>query len=74
MDFKYWEKFNLTEEEAIKEFRAKAEDSKYLDAAYKCTDCFRGFSKQDMLKRHVKLRHNEVKQFCYKINQQSFFF
>lgn len=56
-----WKKVILAEEEAVKEFRAKAEDPKYLDAAYKCSDCFKGFSKKDMLNRHVQLRHSEVR-------------
>lgn len=55
-----WKKLILTEDEAVKEFRGKAEDPKYLDAAYKCLDCFKGFSKKDMLNRHVQCRHSEV--------------
>ncbi|CAG5054927.1 unnamed protein product [Parnassius apollo] len=58
-DTSKWEVFTLTEEEALKEFRLKAEDQKYLTASYKCQDCFKGFSKEDMLKRHIKLGHSE---------------
>uniref|UniRef100_A0A2A4K524 Uncharacterized protein n=1 Tax=Heliothis virescens TaxID=7102 RepID=A0A2A4K524_HELVI len=53
----HWKKFTLSEEEALKNFRARAQDKKYLNAAYKCTDCFKGFSKKDMLDRHTQLRH-----------------
>ncbi|PZC77098.1 hypothetical protein B5X24_HaOG203715 [Helicoverpa armigera] len=52
-----WKKFTLSEEEALENFRARAQDKKYLNAAYKCTDCFKGFSKKDMLDRHTQLRH-----------------
>lgn len=54
---KDWKIITLSEEDALKEFRARAEDKKYLDAAYKCTDCFKGFSKKEMLNRHIQLRH-----------------
>ncbi|KAL4717454.1 hypothetical protein ACJJTC_000603 [Scirpophaga incertulas] len=59
LNLTHWKKFNLTEDEAMKEFRARAETPKYLAARYKCTDCFKGFSKKDMLARHTLLRHNE---------------
>ncbi|XP_045762823.1 zinc finger protein Xfin-like [Maniola jurtina] len=59
LNTKYWEKKKLSEEEALKEFRLRAESEKYVIAAYKCTDCFKGFSKEEMLKRHRKLRHNK---------------
>ncbi|KAG7301101.1 hypothetical protein JYU34_015506 [Plutella xylostella] len=59
LDANYWKKYVLSEEEALKEFRARTEDAKYLKAAFKCTDCFKGFSKKEMLNRHVVLRHNE---------------
>lgn len=45
---------------SLQEFRAKAYDEKYTAAAYKCTDCLKGFSEEDMLKRHIKIRHSEV--------------
>ncbi|XP_075985566.1 uncharacterized protein LOC142982767 [Anticarsia gemmatalis] len=54
-----WKVTVLSEEDALKEFRAKAEDKKYLDAAFSCKDCFKGFSKKDMLDRHRQLRHVE---------------
>lgn len=56
-----WKTSVLSEEDALKEFRARAEDKKYLAAAFKCKDCLKGFSKKDMLDRHVQLRHIEVK-------------
>ncbi|XP_022834284.1 zinc finger protein 2 homolog isoform X2 [Spodoptera litura] len=60
LNSKHWRKITLNEDEALKSFRARAEDKKYVDAAYKCSDCFRGFSKKDMLDRHVQLRHFEM--------------
>ncbi|RVE52100.1 hypothetical protein evm_003173 [Chilo suppressalis] len=60
LDANHWRKVTLTEEEAVKEFRARAEDQKYLAASFKCTSCFKGFSKLDMLTRHLQLRHNEA--------------
>ncbi|XP_063833711.1 zinc finger protein 93-like [Ostrinia nubilalis] len=60
LDANHWKMFNLSEEEAVKDFRAKADDPKYLAASFKCTDCFKGFSKELMLKRHRHLRHNET--------------
>lgn len=60
LDPNHWLKINLTEEEALEEFRARAENQKYVSAAYKCSDCYKGFSKEDMLNRHIKLRHSEV--------------
>ncbi|KAL0812110.1 hypothetical protein ABMA28_009490 [Loxostege sticticalis] len=58
LDASHWKKINLSEEEAVSNFRAKSEDSKYVGAPFKCTDCFKGFSKDEMLKRHKHLRHN----------------
>lgn len=60
LDAKNWQKFNLTEEEAVREFQERALDPKYVNAVYKCTGCLKGFSKEDMMKRHIKLRHSEV--------------
>ncbi|XP_052741689.1 zinc finger protein 431 isoform X2 [Bicyclus anynana] len=59
LNSKHWSKKRLSEEEAIKEFRQRAESEKYMIAAFKCTDCFKGFSKEEMLKRHRKLTHNQ---------------
>ncbi|CAH2057396.1 unnamed protein product, partial [Iphiclides podalirius] len=59
LDSNNWKVFNLTEEEALKEFRLRAEDKKYLSASYKCRDCFRGFSKESMLRCHIQLKHSE---------------
>ncbi|CAH0717975.1 unnamed protein product, partial [Brenthis ino] len=58
-----WKIIDLTEEEAVKEFRDRASDEKYVAAAYRCTDCFKGFSKENMLKRHKTLAHNESNMF-----------
>lgn len=57
LDASNWKKYNLTEERAMQEFRGRFNNNKYLKAAYKCTSCFKGFSKQEMLGRHFKLRH-----------------
>lgn len=67
LNSKHWRKITLNEEEALKNFRARAEDKKYVDAAYKCSDCFRGFSKKDMLDRHLQLRHFEVCDMTFNI-------
>lgn len=61
MDPNNWLKINLTEEEAEAEFKSRGTHKRYLNAQYKCTDCLKGFSKEDMLKRHEKLRHSEVR-------------
>ncbi|XP_030024386.2 zinc finger protein 345 isoform X1 [Manduca sexta] len=59
LDSKHWQKFSLSEEEAIKEFKARAQDPKYINAIHRCMGCLKGFSKEDMMKRHIKLRHCE---------------
>ncbi|XP_073962372.1 uncharacterized protein [Choristoneura fumiferana] len=59
LDASNWKKYRLTEEEAVKEFRYRSDDPKYLKANHKCKDCFKGFSKKDMLQRHLQLRHGE---------------
>ncbi|KAI5641244.1 zinc-finger double domain-containing protein [Phthorimaea operculella] len=66
LDKDNWQIYKLTEEEAVKEFQLRAENKKYKAAAYKCVDCFKGFSKEDMLKRHLQLSHSETlgKQQC----------
>nr|XP_026494433.1 zinc finger protein 91-like isoform X2 [Vanessa tameamea] len=61
MDGNKWKKYELPEDDALQEFQAKAFDDKYTSAAYKCTDCLKGFSEEDMLKRHIKIRHSESK-------------
>ncbi|CAH0760090.1 unnamed protein product [Diatraea saccharalis] len=69
LDSGFWKKSFLTDEEAMAEFQAKAQDRKYLRAAFKCTDCYRGFSQKSMLERHIPLKHGEalgplVCRFC----------
>ncbi|KAJ2940902.1 hypothetical protein O0L34_g10163 [Tuta absoluta] len=71
LDKDNWKIYSLTEEEAVKEFQLRAENEKYKAAAFKCVDCFKGFSKEDMLKRHKQLRHSETLgklecRFCHK--------
>jgi hypothetical protein len=65
LDANHWNKFNLSEEDAIKEFRAKAENRTYKASPFKCTDCFKGFSKKEMLNRHIQRRHSEVSYLNY---------
>lgn len=60
LDPKNWLKYNLSEEEAIEEFKARAQHTRFISAEFKCNDCLKGFSKEDMLNRHIKLRHIEV--------------
>ncbi|XP_004922518.1 oocyte zinc finger protein XlCOF6 isoform X1 [Bombyx mori] len=57
---KNWLTVYLSEEEAEKSFKAKAEDPKFLKSPFRCYQCYKGFSKQDMLDRHTKLRHSET--------------
>ncbi|KAG6449632.1 hypothetical protein O3G_MSEX006141 [Manduca sexta] len=59
LDLSNWKVYSLTEEQALEEFRARAEHPKYLAARYKCSECFKGFSKKEMLERHTKKRHFE---------------
>ncbi|CAB3246622.1 unnamed protein product [Arctia plantaginis] len=59
LDSNNWLKFNLSEEEAIEEFKARAQHKRFISAEFKCNDCLKGFSKEDMLNRHIKLRHSE---------------
>ncbi|XP_052748547.1 zinc finger protein 658B-like isoform X2 [Galleria mellonella] len=63
LEGKNWKKITLSEEEAQKEFNARSEDRKYIAAAFKCTDCYKGFSKDEMLNRHRQLRHNKSIRF-----------
>lgn len=60
LDSGFWKKSSLNDEEALKSFEAKAQDRKYLNAAFKCTDCYKGFSQKSMLDRHIPQRHSEV--------------
>lgn len=55
-----WETKLLTEEEALEQFQKKEFDSKYERMEFKCTKCFKGFSKNDMLLRHNKMWHEKV--------------
>ncbi|XP_047520136.1 zinc finger protein 433-like [Pieris napi] len=64
-----WKLVSMSEDEAIKAFHARGSDKKYLAAPFKCKDCFKGFSKEEMMKRHRQLRHNTSKgklecRFC----------
>lgn len=63
LDENHWTKITLTDEEATRRFQAKALEQKYLRADFKCVDCFRTFSQEDMMKRHVKLRHCAVSTY-----------
>ncbi|XP_041976657.1 zinc finger protein 613-like [Aricia agestis] len=54
-----WEKICLSEEEAKQEFKARSEEERYKTAENKCTDCYKTFSKEEMLLRHKKIRHSE---------------
>ncbi|XP_047035602.1 zinc finger protein 567-like [Helicoverpa zea] len=58
LDPKHWLKIVLNEEEALQYFKDRAQDPKYLKAAFKCTLCLKGFSKEDTIKRH-QIRHCE---------------
>ncbi|KAL4717633.1 hypothetical protein ACJJTC_000782 [Scirpophaga incertulas] len=69
LDSGFWKKSFLSDDEALIEFHAKAQDRKYIRAAYKCTDCYRGFSQKSMLDRHIPLKHGEdlgplICRFC----------
>ncbi|XP_050668158.1 zinc finger protein 883-like [Leptidea sinapis] len=57
---KGWKLHIMDEETARQSFNARKEDSKYIKMPFKCTDCYKGFSKEDILKRHM-LRRHEVK-------------
>ncbi|XP_053617951.1 zinc finger protein 37-like isoform X2 [Plodia interpunctella] len=54
-----WKKINLTDDEAMQRFEAKGVDSKYVNAPFKCTQCYRWFSNVDIYDRHMVLRHNQ---------------
>ncbi|XP_028179096.1 zinc finger protein 613-like [Ostrinia furnacalis] len=58
-----WKKYSLTEQEALEQFRAKAVDPKYIAAPFKCADCFKGFSKEEILKRHRRLHDAAIGNF-----------
>ncbi|KAL0812111.1 hypothetical protein ABMA28_009491 [Loxostege sticticalis] len=58
-----WKKYSLSEDEALEQFRAKAMDPKYIAAPFKCADCFKGFSKEEILKRHRRLHDAAIGNF-----------
>ncbi|CAK1602608.1 unnamed protein product [Parnassius mnemosyne] len=58
LDPSKWRKISLSEEEALKEFEKRARDPKYVQATYHCKDCYKFFSREDIMTRHLKLRHN----------------
>ncbi|XP_045540470.1 zinc finger and SCAN domain-containing protein 2-like [Papilio machaon] len=58
LDSNKWRKISLNEEEAIRDFEKRAIDPKYVQATYHCKDCYKFFSKEDIMLRHFKLRHN----------------
>ncbi|CAG4952035.1 unnamed protein product [Parnassius apollo] len=58
LDPSKWKKISLSEEEAVKEFEKRAHDPKYVQATYHCKDCYKFFSREDIMMRHLKLRHN----------------
>lgn len=66
LDPKHWKKVVLSEEEAMRQFKARAQDQKYLSWPFKCLDCLKGFSKEDILVRHRLIRHTEVRWLTYK--------
>lgn len=61
LNMEYWKKYRLTEEEAGIEFKRRENSDKYVKANYKCQNCFKGFSKLEMLMRHLKSKHDEVR-------------
>lgn len=61
LNSQFWKKINLCEEEAVREFKQREFNNDYfLKAKYKCHDCFKGFSRHEMLDRHLRQRHDEV--------------
>lgn len=60
MNPEHWKKINMTEEEAILEVKQRANSDKFQKANFKCHECYKGFSKLDMLMRHAKQYHDEV--------------
>ncbi|CAH2057447.1 unnamed protein product, partial [Iphiclides podalirius] len=58
LDLNKWRKISLTEEEAVREFEKRASDPKYVQGTYTCKDCYKVFSKEDIMRRHMKLKHN----------------
>lgn len=58
----FWKKITLSEEEAVREFKQREfNNDYYLRAKYKCQNCYKGFSKNEMLVRHLKHWHDEVR-------------
>lgn len=68
LSMEYWKKYRLSEQEAIVAFREKEHSDKYVKANYKCHNCLKGFSKVEMLLRHVKMKHDEVRLNNFFIN------
>ncbi|CAB3240336.1 unnamed protein product [Arctia plantaginis] len=71
LDPEHWLKISLDENEALKNFKLRAKDPKYLKAMYKCNSCYITFSTQDIMERHMKLNHCESRgphecKFCHK--------
>ncbi|XP_075985258.1 uncharacterized protein LOC142982576 isoform X2 [Anticarsia gemmatalis] len=77
LDPKFWLKITFTEEEAMDNFKAKANDPKYLSAAYRCDKCYKGFSTLDIYTRHMRMLHCETRgplecRFCGKRFKKKF--
>lgn len=65
----FWKKITLSEDEAVREFKQREfNNDYYLRAKYKCQNCFKGFSKNEMLVRHLKHWHDEVGHFHFSQN------
>ncbi|XP_063833854.1 zinc finger protein pita-like [Ostrinia nubilalis] len=69
LDSGFWKRSNFNEEDAMIEFHKRAQDKKYLNAPFKCTLCYKGFSQKSMLDRHMPQKHDEsigkvVCRFC----------
>lgn len=56
-----WEIKILSEDEALEQFKQRINNSKYVKFNFKCNKCLKGFSKNDILLRHNKQCHDEVR-------------